>query len=105
MHVVREGTGAAADVLTGDSVQGIGLVHHRLFAERESWQRVFEYVITLRLEVQHQRNDDDQDGYARARHEAGVLRLESLAALSASFPLVCRASRDSGGTARQIRGV
>ena len=41
---MRQRTCAAADVLAGDSVQGIGLVHHRLFPEREKRKRVVNVV-------------------------------------------------------------
>ena len=46
-----KGSGAAADVVTGDSVQGIGLVYHRLFAEGESDSESTGTPCTRRLEA------------------------------------------------------
>ena len=44
VHALWKGPGAATHVFTRDSVQGIGLVHHRLLAEGEERQRVDRHV-------------------------------------------------------------
>ena len=68
VHAVREGTGAAADVVAGDSVQGTGWYITDYSQKGKARQRVLEHVERPNVETskseQQRRRRRRQDGYA-----------------------------------------